>query len=111
VWVIPNVKHNHVEKTAHPCQFPVELVERLVLALTKPGDLVVDPYIGSGTTAVAALLHQRRVAGADTVHEFIRIAESRVRETLDGSVRTRPRGRAVYKPQGPLAENPFVLAN
>src|SRR5574341_180835 len=43
VWVIPNVKHNHIEKTIHPCQFPVELVERLVLALTRPGDVVLDP--------------------------------------------------------------------
>ena len=108
VWVIPNVKHNHVEKTAHPCQFPVELVERLVLALTKPGDLVVDPYIGSGTTAVAALLHGRRAAGADTVREFIRIAESRISQTLSGSVRTRPRGREVYKPRGRLSESPFI---
>jgi adenine-specific DNA-methyltransferase len=107
VWVIPNVKHNHVEKTSHPCQFPVELVERLILATTHPGDLVVDPYIGSGTTAVAALLHGRRVAGADIVGEFVRVAESRIAETLCGAARTRPRGRAVYTPQGRLAENPF----
>jgi DNA modification methylase len=46
VWVIPNVKHNQVEKTAHPCQFPIELVERLILALTNEDDLVVDPYLG-----------------------------------------------------------------
>ncbi len=44
VWVFPNVKNNHVEKTVHPCQFPVELVERLVLSLTEPGDAVLDPY-------------------------------------------------------------------
>jgi len=40
VWVIPNVKFNHVEKTRHPCQFPVELIERLVLSMTEPGDTV-----------------------------------------------------------------------
>ncbi|HYW55162.1 MAG TPA: site-specific DNA-methyltransferase [Dongiaceae bacterium] len=108
VWIIPNVKHNHVEKTSHPCQFPVELVERLVLALTRPGDLVVDPYMGSGSTAVAALLHERRVAGADVVEDFIEIAEQRIHETLAGSIRTRPREREVYKPQGRLAENPFL---
>lgn len=44
VWDIPNVKGNHVEKTDHPCQFPVGLIERLVLALTNPGDIVFDPY-------------------------------------------------------------------
>ncbi len=63
VWVIPNVKHNHVEKTAHPCQFPVELVERLVLALSNEGDLVVDPFMGAGSTLVAALMNRRRSAG------------------------------------------------
>jgi adenine-specific DNA-methyltransferase len=41
VWIFPNVKNNHVEKTIHPCQFPVELVERLVLAMTKSSDAVL----------------------------------------------------------------------
>ncbi len=49
VWIIPNVKNNHVEKTIHPCQFPVELIERLVLSLTNPGQSVFDPYMGVGT--------------------------------------------------------------
>jgi adenine-specific DNA-methyltransferase len=71
---MPNVKHNHVEKTIHPCQFPIELVERLVLALTNPGDLVVDPYIGVGSAACAAVLHGRRAAGADTVANFLQVA-------------------------------------
>ena len=44
VWDIPNVKANHPEKTEHPCQFPVELVQRCVLALTQPGGVVLDPY-------------------------------------------------------------------
>ncbi len=47
VWIFPNVKNNHVEKTVHPCQFPVELVERLVLSLTEPGDTVLDTLYGS----------------------------------------------------------------
>jgi adenine-specific DNA-methyltransferase len=56
VWVIPNVKHNHTEKTVHPCQFPVELIERLVLAFTKENDLVVDPYLGVGSAACKSTL-------------------------------------------------------
>ena len=60
VWVFPNVKSNHIEKTVHPCQFPVELVERLVLALTEPGDAVLDPYLGVGSSVIAALRHGRR---------------------------------------------------
>ena len=98
VWAIPNVKHNHVEKTAHPCQFPVELVERLVLALTNPGDLVVDPYIGVGSSACAAVLHGRRAAGSDTVPEYILSARERVRLALEGKLRRRPLGQPVYQP-------------
>lgn len=98
VWVIPNVKHNHIEKTDHPCQFPVELVERLVLALTNEGDLVIDPYMGVGSTAVAAVKHGRRAAGADVVEEYIEIARERVKLASAGLLRTRPMERPVYEP-------------
>jgi adenine-specific DNA-methyltransferase len=54
VWEIPNVKSRHIEKTRHPCQFPVALVQRLIRALVMPGGLVVDPFMGSGTSAVRA---------------------------------------------------------
>jgi len=99
VWDIPNVKHNHVEKTVHPCQFPVELVERLVLALTDAGDLVVDPFMGVGTTAVAAVMHGRRAAGAEVVPEYVEIARKRVRLAADGRLRTRPMTRPIYEPR------------
>lgn len=108
VWAIPNVKHNHVEKTAHPCQFPIELIERLVLSLTDPNDLVVDPYIGVGTTACAALLHNRRAAGADCVSEYLQIARDRAKLAFDGGLRRRPLGRKIYQP-GPndrIAQRP-----
>jgi len=98
VWIIPNVKHNHIEKTAHPCQFPVELVERLVLALTNEGDLVIDPYMGVGSTAVAAILHGRRAAGAELVSEYLDIARARLNLAAAGLLRTRPMGRPVYEP-------------
>jgi len=96
VWIFPNVKHNHVEKTIHPCQFPVELVERLVLALTNEGDLVLDPFIGVRTTAVAAVLHGRRAAGADTVPEYVAIARERANLAALGLLRTRPMDRPIY---------------
>ena len=98
VWVIPNVKHNHVEKTLHPCQFPVELVERLVLALTDRGDLVLDPYMGVGSTAVAALRHGRRTVGAEIDPRYVRVARTRVRALAAGRLRTRPLGRPIYTP-------------
>jgi adenine-specific DNA-methyltransferase len=98
VWVIPNVKHNHVEKTVHPCQFPVELVERLVLALTEPGDLVLDPYVGVGSAAVAAVLHGRRAAGAEIEEGYLGLARERVALAARGLLRTRPIERPIYVP-------------
>ena len=100
LWIIPNVKHNHVEKTDHPCQFPVELIQRLVLGMTEPRGLVVDPFLGVGTTAVAAILNGRRAAGADVVAEYIRIASERVQLAARGQLKVRPMNRPVYQPTG-----------
>ncbi len=101
IWEIPNVKANHVEKTAHPCQFPVELVERLVLALTNERDWVVDPFMGVGSTAIAALMHGRRVIGAEIMHEYLDIAQERIRQAGTGKLRIRPMMRDVYDPESP----------
>lgn len=98
VWAIPNVKHNHVEKTIHPCQFPIELIERLVLALTNPNDLLVDPYIGVASAACAAVLHGRRAAGAELVPEYVRVAKERIKLAFEGRLRRRPLGRPIYQP-------------
>ncbi|HOV47293.1 MAG TPA: site-specific DNA-methyltransferase [Anaerolineae bacterium] len=100
VWEIPNVKANHVEKTIHPCQFPVELIERLVLALTNAGDWVFDPFMGVGTTAIAALMHQRRAIGAEIMPEYVEIAKERLRQAENGQLRIRPMERPVYDPHG-----------
>ncbi len=99
VWEIPNVKANHVEKTIHPCQFPVELVERLVLALTDKGDWVYDPFVGVGSTAVAALIHGRRVMGSEIVPEYIEIARRRLEDAEKGMLRIRPMERPVFDPR------------
>src|SRR5262249_26541702 len=98
VWIFPNVKANHVEKTTHPCQFPIELVERFVLATTAPGDLVVDPYMGVGTTACAAVLNGRRGAGAEIVPEYVAIARERLAMAAAGRLAKRPMTRPVYQP-------------
>jgi adenine-specific DNA-methyltransferase len=78
VWDIVNVKNGHPEKTAHPCQFPTELVRRLVLSLTNPGDLVIDPFMGSGTTAEVCYKLGRRVAGAENNFEYYNISAKRL---------------------------------
>ena len=96
VWEIPNVKHNHCEKTAHPAQFPVELVERLVLSMTRRGDYVLDPYMGSGSTAVAALKHGRSCVGAEMSAEYSAIWQERIRLLERGKLATRPMGRPIY---------------
>jgi adenine-specific DNA-methyltransferase len=109
VWIIPNVKSNHVEKTIHPCQFPVELVERLVLALTNEDDWVLDPYMGVGSTAIAALMHSRRAIGAETVEDYLNIARERLSQAEEGRLRIRPMDRPVWDPDAPFVSVPPQL--
>ena len=98
VWDFPNVKNNHPEKTIHPCQFPVEPVERLVLAMTDVGDVVLDPYMGVGSSIIAALMHDRMAYGCDIVPEYVDVARQRVREYHAGVLRTRRMGKPIYDP-------------
>ncbi len=100
LWNIPNVKANHVEKTNHPCQFPVELVERCVLALTKDNDRVLDPYCGVGSTLLGALMHDRRAVGVEREEEYVAITKERIYQLYNGTLKTRPLGRPVHKPSG-----------
>lgn len=100
VWDIPNVKANHPEKTIHPCQFPIELVERCVLALTNEGDWVFDPYCGVGSALIAALKHSRRAVGCDKEHAYVEAASSRIEDFYAGELKMRPLGRPVWAPTG-----------
>jgi len=101
VWVIPNVKNNHVEKTVHPCQFPVELVERLILSMTREGDNVFDPYMGVGSSVVAAIKNDRSGYGCDISREYVDLAWERVHLQRAGFLKTRPMGKPVYDPNLP----------
>lgn len=101
VWVFPNVKNNHIEKTIHPCQFPVELIERLVLSLTDEGDSVLDPYMGVGTTIIGAVKHNRVGYGCDVLPTYVEIAWQRLHELRAGTLKTRPMDRPVYDPAKP----------
>jgi len=98
VWEIPNVKANHVEKTDHPCQFPVGLAERLVLGLTNKDDNVLDPYVGAGSSAIAALKNHRNAYGCDNVQEYVQIALDRIHRLIAGTLRTRPMNKPIYQP-------------
>jgi adenine-specific DNA-methyltransferase len=95
---IPNVKSNHIEKTSHPCQFPVELVQRFVLALTKPNDIVLDPFCGVGSTVAAALLLERNAIGIEIMKDFVKVAESRVEKALSGALEIREMGTKIHTP-------------
>lgn len=96
IWEIPNVKSNHIEKTEHPCQFPVGLVERLILALTNEGQLVFDPYLGTGTTGVAAAIHKRRIWGCEILSNYATIAQQRIAAALVGKAKYRPYDKPLY---------------
>lgn len=108
LWDIPNVKSNHVEKTEHPCQFPVELIERFVLSLSNEGDRVLDPFLGVGSSTAAAVKHHRKGIGAEIVSRYVEIARERTRAAMLGNLRTRPMGTPKYDPH--QAGNKLTIA-
>lgn len=96
VWAIPNVKANHIEKTEHPCQYPVGLIERLILATSNPGALVFDPFSGVGSSGVAAALHGRRFWGAELNSCYSKTAVARIEAALKGEAKYRPHDVPLY---------------
>lgn len=87
VWLFRNVKHNHEEQTIHPCQFPEDMIARIVLATTEENDVVLDPYMGTGTVAVVARDTGRNFLGAETEDKYIEVAGRRLsgKPNKDGS--------------------------
>ena len=100
IWDIPNVKANHPEKTIHPCQYPVELVERCLLAMTNENDWIYDPYCGVGSALIAAAKHNRRAVGCDRDKAYLEICRERIRQFAEGTLKTRPLGKPVHTPSG-----------
>jgi DNA modification methylase len=100
LWDIPNVKSNHPEKTNHPCQYPIELVERCVLALTNENDWILDPYGGVASSVIAALKHNRKAMAVERDIEYINIGKQRIYDFLNGNLKIRPLGKEVHKPTG-----------
>lgn len=96
VWSIPNVKSNHVEKTEHPCQFPVGLIERLVLSMSEPGALVFDPFAGVASSGVASLLHGRRFWGSELDPGYAATGLQRLTDTVTGDIKFRPHDKPLY---------------
>jgi adenine-specific DNA-methyltransferase len=100
IWEIPNVKANHPEKTIHPCQYPVELVQRCILALTNEGDYVLDPFGGVGSAMVAAMMHNRKAIICEKEAKYVEIAVQRIKDFANGSLKIRPLGKPVHTPSG-----------
>ena len=78
VWAFRNVKHNHEEQTIHPCQFPEDLISRIILATTDEHDVVLDPYMGTGTVPVAAKDNSRHYVGSDLEEKYYDVAVRRI---------------------------------
>lgn len=94
VWEIHNVKSNHPEKTIHPCQYPIELAERLILSLTNDGDFVLDPFAGVATTAVATLLSGRKAHAIEKDRKYIAVAKKRMNQVIES---TEPKRTSIAK--------------
>ena len=83
VWAIGTPKTCEKTFGKHPTQKPLALLERIILASTNEGDLILDPFMGSGTTGVAALKHKRKFVGIEREIEFIELAEVRLKNCMN----------------------------
>jgi adenine-specific DNA-methyltransferase len=112
VWDIPNVKANHPEKTMHPCQFPVALIERLILALTNQTDLVFDPFCGVASAGVASIYNKRIFWGCDIEKSYLEIGKKRLSDAENGKCNYRPLNKPIYDPaQSKLSQTPSEWLN
>ena len=90
VWNIPSVRANN----DHEAKFPVELPRRVIALLTEPNEVVLDPFMGSGTTAEAAIIEGRRYIGIEMRPQYVDLARKRARRALN-----RPRQMALLAAQ------------
>lgn len=78
IWEIPSVRANNV----HPAMFPRELASRVIRLYTDPGDIVLDPFMGSGTTAIAAVENNRHFIGFEMIPKYAELAEQNVHKAI-----------------------------
>jgi len=100
LWDIPNVKANHPEKTPHPCQFPIELVERCILACTNEGDTILDPFSGVGSAMLASIKLGRKALACEMERDYIKLAKERIERFDNDDLPYRQLGKPVHKPTG-----------
>ena len=97
-WDIPNVKSNHPEKVGHPCQFPIELVERAILALTNEEAVVYDPFSGVGSSILASLMNNRKGYGTEIEKKYVDIGIERIKRLQNDELLTRSISKEIYNP-------------
>jgi len=85
VWAFRNVRHNHEEDTIHPSQFPEDLVARIILVTTEPFDVILDPFMGTGATAVVAKKFNRFFCGSEIDEKYVAITNQRLSGLPDES--------------------------
>lgn len=116
VWTIPSVRAND----NHEAKFPIELPRRVIRLLTKPNDIVLDCFMGSGTTALAAIQEGRHYIGIEKESKYVNIAQTACQKAVSSSTSTRPQvtrqeNDFVYQPSynkngnGKQVEQPYLL--
>ncbi len=98
MWSVPNVKARHIEKTVHPCQFPVAIPQRLIRALTPAGALILDPFAGVSSSGIAASIEGRRFIGCEIDPQYAEVGIERYRQLLAGTLNVREWDRPVDLP-------------
>ncbi len=83
VWLIPSVTRDEKKYGKHPTQKPITLLERIILASTKEGDLILDPFNGSGTTGVASIKLNRKYIGIDKELEYCELTRKRYNDIIN----------------------------
>ena len=96
VWEIPYLNPKARERTGYPTQKPILLLERVILIASNEGDIVLDPFCGSGTSLVAAKLLNREFIGMDTSPKAIAIAQKRLEKPIKSESRLLQKGRSAY---------------
>jgi len=87
VWQIPKVtsgkNRSSKERTPHPAQFPLALIDRIIKASSNENDIILDPFMGSGTTAIAALYNKRKFIGIEIQEQYCHIAAERIKRAIN----------------------------
>jgi site-specific DNA-methyltransferase (adenine-specific) len=105
VWDIPYLNPKAKERVGYPTQKPVELLLRLLDVASREGDIVVDPFCGSGTTLVAAQMRARKYIGIDRSEDAIRIAKQRLSSSTISPSVVAQKGRMSFLAK---VDNPLV---